>query len=69
MKVTARMVDALRAVVEFLESRGYPPTAAEVGEAMGVSAARAHQLLGRLVEAGRLERDDGVSRGLRLPRS
>lgn len=70
MSITPRMVEALRVVAEHLEQHQRPPTVAEVGELMSppVSPARAGQLLDALVDAGRLERDRGVARGLRLPR-
>ena len=68
MKITPRMVDALRAFGDYLETYGRPPTAAEVAVRMKIGRPRAYQLLLALVEAGRLERDDGLARGLRLVR-
>jgi SOS-response transcriptional repressor LexA len=64
------MVQVLRVIVEHIERHGYPPSLEEIGDALEppVSRARAGQLVDALVEARRLERDDGVSRGLRLPR-
>ncbi len=60
-----------RRVLEFVQSslsRGRSPTVREVQAALGfraVETAREH--LSRLVDEGRLAKDEGVSRGYRLP--
>jgi repressor LexA len=50
----------------YISEAGYPPTVREIGEAFRVGPSTAQHWLSALVAAGRLERDENVSRGLRL---
>jgi repressor LexA len=58
------MLDFIR---KFSVRNGYPPSIREIGEAVGISSTSVvNYNLNRLVEHGYLDRDQNVSRGLRL---
>jgi repressor LexA len=60
----SRMVDFIHS---FSEDNGYPPSIREIGEAVGISSTSVvNYNLNRLVEEGYLDRDQNVSRGIRL---
>jgi repressor LexA len=67
--LTAAQGRALAAVERLLARHRYPPTAQEVGEALGIAAASAHELITQLVEKNYLAREPGKARGLRVLRS
>ena len=57
----------LRIIAERLEDSGYPPTIREIGTEMGISSTSVvNYHLNKLKEHGLLERNDRVSRGLKL---
>ncbi|MGH2621548.1 MAG: transcriptional repressor LexA [Anaerolineales bacterium] len=59
-----KMVDFIR---KFSQRSGYPPSIREIGEAVGISSTSVvNYNLNRLVEYGYLDRDQNVSRGIRL---
>ncbi|MFZ2489360.1 MAG: transcriptional repressor LexA [Anaerolineae bacterium] len=59
-----RMYDFIRS---FAEENQYPPTIREIGEAVGISSTSVvNYNLNKLVEAGLIERNKEVSRGIRL---
>jgi repressor LexA len=60
----SRMVEFIHS---FSEGNGYPPSIREIGEAVGISSTSVvNYNLNRLVEEGYLDRDQNVSRGIRL---
>ena len=60
----SRMVEFIH---NFSEDNGYPPSIREIGEAVGISSTSVvNYNLNRLVEEGYLDRDQNVSRGIRL---
>jgi repressor LexA len=59
-----RMYDFIRS---FTEENQYPPTIREIGEAVGISSTSVvNYNLNKLVDAGLIERNKEVSRGIRL---
>jgi repressor LexA len=59
-----RMFDFIRT---FTEENQYPPTIREIGEAVGISSTSVvNYNLNKLVDAGLIERNKEVSRGIRL---
>jgi repressor LexA len=59
-----RMLDFIRT---FSNENGYPPSIREIGKAVGItSTSVVNYNLNRLVDEGYLDRDQNVSRGLRL---
>lgn len=59
-----RMLDFIH---RFSEDSGYPPSIREIGNAVGItSTSVVNYNLNRLVEEGYLDRDQNVSRGIRL---
>ncbi|MCJ7512056.1 MAG: transcriptional repressor LexA [Anaerolineales bacterium] len=66
-----KLSDRQRRVLEFIqryhEEAGYPPSIREIGRAVGISSTSVvNYNLNRLVEEGYLDRQQNVSRGLRL---
>lgn len=66
-----KLSDRQSRMVEFIHSfgqdNGYPPSIREIGEAVGISSTSVvNYNLNRLVEEGYLDRDQNVSRGIRL---
>src|SRR3990170_4499623 len=60
----SRMVEFIH---NFSRDNGYPPSIREIGEAVGISSTSVvNYNLNRLVEHGYLDRDQNVSRGIRL---
>jgi repressor LexA len=59
-----RMLDFIQ---EFTVKNGYPPSIRQIGKAVGISSTSVvNYNLNRLVEEGFLDRDQNVSRGIRL---
>lgn len=59
-----RMLDYIQ---EFTVKSGYPPSIRQIGKAVGISSTSVvNYNLNRLVEEGYLDRDQNVSRGIRL---
>lgn len=66
-----KLSDRQSRMVEFIHSfsqdNGYPPSIREIGEAVGISSTSVvNYNLNRLVDEGYLDRDQNVSRGIRL---
>lgn len=62
----ARRVAVLEAIADSVRTRRYPPSVTELATRFDVSRRQIDLDLGQLVEAGVIERDPGVSRGIRL---
>jgi len=62
-----RQRDILTEIARTLDSQGYPPTIREIGIAVGISSTSVvNYHLNRLKDSGYIERDDRVSRGIKL---
>lgn len=66
-----KLSDRQRRMLEFIDKftfeNGYPPSIREIGKAVGItSTSVVNYNLNRLVEGGFLDRDQNVSRGIRL---
>ncbi len=67
--LTQRQQEILTFVARFIESRGYPPSVREIGQAMGLtSSSTVHSHLGALERKGYLRRDPSKPRALELLR-
>ncbi|MHB9124602.1 MAG: transcriptional repressor LexA [Armatimonadota bacterium] len=66
--ITEPQMRTLKAIRRFVESRGYPPTAMELGEILGITNASAHDQVNQLVRKGFLTREPGKSRGISIVR-
>ncbi|NIS82715.1 MAG: transcriptional repressor LexA [Anaerolineales bacterium] len=69
--VKGKLSDRQRRMLEFIDKftdeNGYPPSIREIGKAVGItSTSVVNYNLNRLVEGGFLDRDQNVSRGIRL---
>jgi predicted transcriptional regulator len=62
----ARRVRIRGAIRESITSRGYPPTLSELAESTGVDRETIKVDLRTLADAGVIEVDKGVTRGIRL---
>jgi repressor LexA len=66
-KLSERQNRMLEFIQEFSAESGYPPSIREIGKAVGISSTSVvNYNLNRLVDEGFLDRDQNVSRGLRL---
>lgn len=67
MKLSERQQAMIEFIRSFTEENQYPPTIREIGEAVGISSTSVvNYNLNKLVEAGLIERNKEVSRGIRL---
>lgn len=67
MKLSERQQKILDFIREFHDEHDYPPTIREIGQAVHISSTSVvNYNLNKLVEAGLIERNAEVSRGLRL---
>ena len=67
MKLSERQQRILDFIRRFLEEHDYPPTIREIGQAVDISSTSVvNYNLNKLVDAGLIERNAEVSRGLRL---
>jgi repressor LexA len=67
MKLSDRQQQMIEFIRSFTEENQYPPTIREIGEAVGISSTSVvNYNLNKLVEAGLIERNKEVSRGIRL---
>ena len=67
MELSDRQSRMLNFIREFAEENQYPPTIREIGEAVGISSTSVvNYNLNKLVEAGLIERNKEVSRGIRM---
>lgn len=67
-EITDAQLRTLKAIRRFVDQRGYPPTAAELGEMLNITSASAHDQIGQLVRKGYLKREPGKARGLAIVR-
>lgn len=66
-ELSDRQRKILEFIEEFTDENGYPPTVRDIGRGVGIkSTSVVSYNLKKLVQAGFLEREDKVSRGLRL---
>lgn len=66
-KLTDRQQRMLDHIQRFSSENGYPPSIRQIGKAVGISSTSVvNYNLNRLVEEGFLDRDQNVSRGIRL---
>lgn len=66
-KLSERQRHMLEFIDKFTADTGYPPSIREIGKAVGItSTSVVNYNLNRLVEGGYLDRDQNVSRGIRL---
>lgn len=66
-RLTERQEKILRFLQQFADEFGYPPSIREIGKAVGISSTSVvNYNLNRLVDEGYLDRDENVSRGIRL---
>lgn len=68
IKLTSRQQEVLDLIKRHIDSTGYPPTRAEIAQALGFrSANAAEEHLKALARKGAIEMVAGASRGIRLP--
>jgi repressor LexA len=66
-KLSDRQRRMLDFIMSFSDENGYPPSIREIGKAVGISSTSVvNYNLNRLVDEGYLDRDQNVSRGIRL---
>jgi len=66
-KLTERQRRILDHIQRFTVENGYPPSIRQIGKAVGISSTSVvNYNLNRLVDEGYLDRDQNVSRGIRL---
>ena len=67
MKLSERQQKILDFIRDFFQDNMYPPTIREIGHAVGISSTSVvNYNLNKLVDAGLIERNKEVSRGIRL---
>lgn len=67
MKLSERQQRILNFIRQFIDEHDYPPTIREIGQAVNISSTSVvNYNLNKLVDAGLIERNAEVSRGLRL---
>lgn len=67
MSLSARQEHMIRFIRQYLRDNHFPPTIREIGEAVGISSTSVvNYNLNALEKKGIIERDQNVSRGLRL---
>lgn len=67
-RAAARRLDVLARIRESVRTRGYPPSVSELAEQTAVSKRQTRKDLAALVDAGAIEVDPGVPRGIRVRR-
>lgn len=66
-KLTSKEEGALQAIKEYFHDNGYPPTARELADMLGVtSSSTAHGYLERLEKKGYIKRTESVPRGIKI---
>ena len=65
--MTATGSRVIAAVADLTLLSGRPPTIREIGREVGISPGNAFYWLDKLTKAGRLIRERGTARGIRLP--
>ncbi|MCQ4270934.1 transcriptional repressor LexA [Pseudomonas kuykendallii] len=70
LKLTPRQAEILAFIKQCLEDNGYPPTRAEIAQALGFKSPNAaEEHLKALARKGAIEMTPGASRGIRIPGS
>jgi repressor LexA len=70
LKLTPRQAEILAFIKQCLEDNGYPPTRAEIAQALGFKSPNAaEEHLKALARKGAIEMTPGASRGIRIPDS
>lgn len=64
--ITEAQLRTLKAIRRFISQHGYPPTAAELGEILGITNASAHEQVNHLVRKGFVKKEPGKARGLSI---
>ncbi len=68
IKLTSRQAEILDFIKRCLEDNGYPPTRAEIAQALGFKSPNAaEEHLKALARKGAIEMTPGASRGIRIP--
>ena len=68
IKLTPRQGEILAFIKQCLEDNGYPPTRAEIAQALGFKSPNAaEEHLKALARKGAIEMTPGASRGIRIP--
>ncbi len=68
LKLTPRQTEILAFIKQCLEDNGYPPTRAEIAQALGFKSPNAaEEHLKALARKGAIEMTPGASRGIRIP--
>jgi repressor LexA len=68
IKLTSRQAEILAFIKQCLEDNGYPPTRAEIAQALGFKSPNAaEEHLRALARKGAIEMTPGASRGIRVP--
>lgn len=68
LKLTPRQAEILAFIKHCLEDNGYPPTRAEIAQALGFKSPNAaEEHLKALARKGAIEMTPGASRGIRIP--
>ncbi|MEK4052642.1 winged helix-turn-helix transcriptional regulator [Paenibacillus sp. FSL F4-0087] len=66
-KLSPREEEAMHALREYFRDNGYPPTARELGEMIGISSSStAHGYLERLEKKGYIKRTESIPRGIKI---
>ncbi|MBF0395738.1 MAG: transcriptional repressor LexA [Desulfobacterales bacterium] len=66
--ITEPQKKTLKAISEYIEQMGYPPTVKELGDVLGISHASAHAQVNYMIKNGYLKRDGNKARGLSIVR-
>ena len=68
LKLTSRQAEILAFIKHCLDDNGYPPTRAEIAQALGFKSPNAaEEHLKALARKGAIEMTPGASRGIRIP--
>lgn len=65
-EITKPQRRTFNAIRSFINKRGFPPTMQELGDALGISAASAHEQVKQLVQKGYLRREPRKARSLEI---
>lgn len=65
-EITEHQLRTLRVIRSFTAEHGFPPTVAEIAEALGIATTSVYEQVNQLVRKGYIERHPGKARGLSL---
>lgn len=63
-EITEPQLKTLKAIRSFMAEHGFPPTVAEMADALGVATTSVYEQINQLIRKGYLERESGKARGL-----